>query len=69
MRFGEGEIDRAALTGILESAIHYALNFDLLAPPYEEYKRVTVDQFNTRMDNSKFVTGKRLGYEFNVDDI
>ena len=26
-------------------------------PPYEENKRVTVDQFNTKMDNSKFVTG------------
>ena len=30
------------------------------AQPYEENKRVTVDQFNTKMDNSKFVTGKRL---------
>ena len=27
------------------------------------------DQFNTKLDNSKFVTGKRLGYDFNVDDI
>ena len=32
------------------------------------YKR-QVDQFNTRMDNSKFVTGKRLGYDFDVEDI
>ena len=32
-------------------------------------KRVTVDQFNTKMDNSKFVTGKRLGYDFDVEDI
>ena len=52
-----------------EEAIHYALNFDLLMPPYEDNKRVTVDQFNTKLDNSKFVTGKRLGYDFNVDDI
>ena len=36
---------------------------------YEENKRVTVDQFNTKMDNSKFVTGKRLGYDFDVEDI
>ena len=34
-----------------------------------ENKRVTVDQFNTKMDNSKFVTGKRLGYDFDVEDI
>lgn len=67
--FGQSEIGREQLIEILESAIWYALNFDLLMPPYEGNKRVTVDQFNTRMDNSKFVTGKRLGYHFNIDDI
>ncbi len=67
--FGKREIDRGALISILETAIAYALSFDLLLPPYEASKRVTVDQFNTRMDNSKFITGKRLNYDFNVDDI
>lgn len=67
--FGQGEIGRDALVDVLEQAIDYALNFDLLMPPYEENKRVTVDQFNTKMDNSKFVTGKRLGYDFDVEDI
>ena len=69
MTFGHDKINREALIAIMEAAINYAINFDLLTPPYEENKRVTVDQFNTKMDNSKFVTGKRLGYEFNVDDI
>ena len=69
MDFGEREIDREALVVMLESAIRFALDFDLLMPPYEENKRVTVDQFNTKMDNSKFVTGKRLGYDFEVEDI
>lgn len=67
--FGSREIDRGALIAVLETAVYYVLNFDLLVPPYEECKRVKVDQFNTRMDNSKFVTGKRLNYDFNVDDI
>ena len=67
--FGTVPIDRAALIAVLEAAIGFALDFDLLMPPYEEFKRVTVDQFNTKMDNSKFVTGKRLGYEFDTDDI
>lgn len=67
--FGREEISRAGLTVMLETAICYALNFDLLVPPYEANKRVSVDQFNTKMDNSKFVTGKRIGYEFNVEDI
>ncbi len=69
MAFGKSDIDRGALVSIVETAIFYAINFDLLMPPYENNKRVTVDQFNTKMDNSKFVTGKRMGYDFNVDDI
>lgn len=68
-QFGKAEIDRDALVDILEAAIDFSLDFDLLLPPYEENKRVTVDQFNTKMDNSKFVTGKRLGYEFDIKDI
>ena len=69
MAFGKSQICRDSLVSIMESAINYAINFDLLLPPYEENKRVTVDQFNTKMDNSKFITGKRVGYDFNVDDI
>ena len=69
MSFGKEPISAEKLVVILETAINYSLNFDLLTPPYEENKRVTVEQFNTKMDNSKFVTGKRLGYDFNIDDI
>ncbi len=67
--FGEKEIERDTLIPILEDAVHYSLDFDPLMPPYEEFKRVTVDQFNTKMDNSKFVTGKRMGYDFDISDI
>ena len=69
MQFGKAEIDSEALVRILESAIYYALHFDLLLPSYDDNKRVTVDQFNTKLDNSKFVTGKRLGYDFDVEVI
>ena len=67
--FGKEKITREDIIAIMECAIHYAINFDPLMPPYELNKRATVDQFNTKMDNSKFTTGKRLGYEYNVDDI
>ena len=65
-RFGERKIDREALVTILEEAIAFALSFDPYMPPCTENRRVTVDQFNTKMDNSKFVTGKRLGYEYEL---
>ena len=67
--FGTAGIDRRALVSILEESIAHALDFDLLTPPYETFARVTVDQFNTKMDNSKFVTGKRLGYDFDTTDM
>lgn len=69
MQFGTGELSGEALAQIIDAAISYALNFDLLTPPYQHNKRVTVDQFNTKMDNSKFVTGKRIGYEFDIEDV
>lgn len=65
-RFGEREIGREALVPILEEAIAFALSFDPYMPPCTENRRVTVDQFNTKMDNSKFVTGKRIGYPYEV---
>ena len=48
---------------------HGAIKRRYRKPSYDDNKRVTVDQFNTKLDNSKFVTGKRLGYDFDVDDI
>ena len=69
MNFGQKQITREALISIMETAINYAINFDLLVPDYEDNKRATVDQFNSKMDNSKFVTGKRLGYDFDTNDI
>lgn len=65
-RFGEREIGREGLVQILEEAIAFALSFDPYMPPCTENRRVTVDQFNTKMDNSKFVTGKRIGYPYEV---
>ena len=69
LEFGNAKITREALISILEEAVAYALSFDPYMPHPEVNKRVTVDQFNTKMDNSKFITGKRLGYDFNIDDI
>ncbi len=60
---------RPALVAILESAINFTLNFDLLVPSFESDNRVKLDQFNNKMDNSKFETGKLLNYEYAIDDI
>lgn len=68
-KFGTRTIDREALTEIIETAMYYSLNFDLLVPSYGHSKIVTVEQFNTKLETSKFRTGKRLGFDFKHDDI
>ncbi len=67
--FGEAILDREALISVLESALYYSINFDLLVPPFEFNHRVKIDQFNSKLDNSKFETGKRLGYEYNTKNL
>lgn len=67
--FGQGAITQDALTEIIENTMAYTLDFDLLVPPYDTVKLVTVDQMNTKIENSKLQTGKRLGYQFRSDDV
>ena len=68
-RFGQGAITPEALTEIIENTMAYTLDFDLLVPPYDTVKLVTVDQMNTKIENSKLQTGKRLGNQFRSDDV
>ncbi|CDN33109.1 hypothetical protein BN938_3047 [Mucinivorans hirudinis] len=67
--FGSGVITYEALTHIVESALGYTLEFDLLVPPFDSQKVVSVEQMNTKIENSRLQTGKRLGYNYNSDDI
>ena len=67
--FGEVEISRDILMGILNRAINYALEFDLLVPPYDTVKLTSVENASQNIEYSKMRTGKRLGFRFNSDDI
>ena len=67
--FGSDEMTREYMREILETAIQYAIDFDLLVPPYDQVKIVTVEQMHTEINNSKIQTGKRLGFKFNSDDV
>jgi len=52
---------------ICESAIRYAVNFDLLTPPYDNMKFITVGDIQATLDSLKITTGKRLGFRFQGD--
>ncbi len=67
--FGKTQINRNALKNIVENAMLYALSFDLLVPRFESVKITTVEQMNKKIDSARMKTGKRLGFNFNTDDI
>jgi hypothetical protein len=66
--FDTAIIDKNAIRCIIESAILYSLDFDLLVPPYDAVKITTVAQMIDRKNNAKVQTGKRLGFKFYADD-
>jgi hypothetical protein len=52
---------------IIEAAISYTINFDLLTPPYEQVQEVTVSEMKNTLDAISLKTGKRLGFKFQAD--
>ena len=66
--FGTSVITPESVLGIIESAIEYTTNFDLLTPPYDEVKLVSVGEMRTNFDKKSLVTGKRLGFRFQADN-
>ena len=60
-------MDAARLKEVLYSLINYVLEFDLLAPPYDQVQQVTVSEMNELNANMQISTGKRLGFRFQAD--
>jgi hypothetical protein len=60
-------MDPARLKEVLYSLINYVLEFDLLAPPYDQVQQVTVSEMNELNANMQISTGKRLGFRFQAD--
>ena len=66
--FGTSLIDSDSVQHIVESAIEYTTNFDLLTPPYDEVKVVSVGEMRSNFDKKSLVTAKRLGFRFQADN-
>jgi hypothetical protein len=65
--FQESLLDRGNIRKILHSALDYTINFDLLTPPFDSIKEVTVDEIQVTLDAMSIKTGKRLGFRFQAD--
>lgn len=66
--FGENSINKESIMQIAEAAIDYTINFDLLTPPYENVKYVTLETIKNTLDTISLKTGKRLGFKFQADN-
>jgi hypothetical protein len=66
--FANSKVNKQELKNILESAILYSLDFELLVPNYDDVSVVSVEQMKDKVIKSKLQTGKRLGFQFYADD-
>jgi len=60
-------IDKDKMKAIIQSAVLYTLDFDLLIPPYDQVKEVSVLEIQQLSDKLKLKTAKRLGFQFKAD--
>jgi hypothetical protein len=67
--FGKSELTKETLRDIVLRIVNYAIDFDLLVPPYDNIKIASVAQLNEKVEYHKMKTGKRLGFKFNSDDV
>jgi len=66
---GANIIDQKSIQEIIRASVQYCLDFDLLVPPYDAVKLATVGQIHQGISDAKLQTGKRLGFQFKVDDV
>lgn len=67
--FGTRTIDKEAAKSIIESAILYAIDFDLLMPNYEQVKQVSIGEMYYHSETLQQKTGKRMGFLFQADNL
>ncbi len=61
-------VSQQALRSIIEEAMFFCLNFDLMAPPMDSLSYISVDQKNMMSHSSGMPTGKRLGFSMSADE-
>ena len=65
--FGKGKIKKDQIRKIIELAIIYCMEFDLLTPPFESVRQITLEEKQFMGANSGYPTGKRMGYKFRTE--
>jgi hypothetical protein len=66
--FASQKVTRSIIAEIIDSAILYSMDFDLLTPPYKHVMEVSVQEVNSVSRASRMKTGKRLGFQFQSEN-
>jgi hypothetical protein len=61
-------LTKDAIKLIVQMAFVFAIEFDLLIPPYEFVSELTVGEMQVISNNLQMQTGKRLGFKMNAED-
>ncbi len=65
--FTQEKFNKKVMSKIIEASILYSVDFDLLTPPYDNIKEVSVAEIQESIYNARMKTGKRLGFKFQAD--
>ncbi|MBQ1886114.1 MAG: hypothetical protein II157_02805 [Bacteroidales bacterium] len=65
--FGSVKLDKKEMRDFVESAMLYAMDMDLLVPPFDSVKTITVGDKDS--DDYRIPTGKRNGFGYTTDNI
>ena len=65
--FWKGKIKKNQIRKILELAIIYCMDFDLLTPPFESVRQISLEEKQFMGSTSGYPTGKRVGYKFKTE--
>ena len=66
--FSNSKVSASSLRSIIETAILYAMEFDLYTPPYNEVKEISIGSMIHESSILKVKTSKRMGYKFSQEE-
>jgi len=61
-------LNKEIIVDVIMKVATFAVDFDLLTPPYNKVNVVSVHEMQTISSDSKLKTGKRLGFKFQSDN-
>lgn len=65
--FGEAIINEVYLRAIVEASMQYSLDFDLMVPPFEAIKEITVQEMKIMSQQAGWKTSKIPGFRYGME--